>query len=61
MNPLLLSGIFDLGKGLIDRLFPDPAGSAPQHTGPALQRALPARAGTGSGLPSSAAHHAGSG
>jgi hypothetical protein len=24
MNPLLLSGLFDLGKGLIDRLFPDP-------------------------------------
>ena len=28
MNPLLLSGIFDLGKGLIDRLFPDPAAKA---------------------------------
>lgn len=25
MNPLLLSGLFDLGKGLIDRFFPDPA------------------------------------
>jgi len=24
MNPLLLSGLFDLGKGLIDRFFPDP-------------------------------------
>ena len=28
MNPLLLSGIFDIGKGLIDRLFPDPAAKA---------------------------------
>lgn len=28
MNPLLLSGIFDLGKGLIDRLWPDPAQKA---------------------------------
>ena len=28
MNPLLLSGLFDLGKGLIDRLFPDPAQAA---------------------------------
>ena len=28
MNPLLLSGLFDLGKGLIDRLFPDPAQKA---------------------------------
>lgn len=28
MPPLLLSGIFDLGKGLIDRLFPDPAAKA---------------------------------
>ena len=28
MSPLLLSGIFDLGKGLIDRLFPDPAAKA---------------------------------
>jgi hypothetical protein len=25
MNPLLLSGLFDVGKGLIERLFPDPA------------------------------------
>ena len=25
MNPLLLSGLFDIGKGLIERLFPDPA------------------------------------
>lgn len=24
MNPLILSGIFELGKGLIDRFFPDP-------------------------------------
>ena len=24
MNPLLLSGIFDIGKSLIDRFFPDP-------------------------------------
>lgn len=24
MNPLVLSGIFELGKGLIDRFFPDP-------------------------------------
>ena len=24
MSPLLLSGLFDLGKGLIDRLWPDP-------------------------------------
>lgn len=24
MDPLLLTGIFDLGKGLIDRFFPDP-------------------------------------
>ena len=23
MNPLIISGIFDIGKGLIDRLFPD--------------------------------------
>ena len=28
MSPLLLSGIFDLGKGLIDRLWPDPAQKA---------------------------------
>ena len=28
MNPLLLSGLFDLGKGLIDRLCPDPAAKA---------------------------------
>ena len=28
MNPLLLSGLFDLGKGLIDRFFPDPAAKA---------------------------------
>ena len=28
MNPLLLSGLFDLGKGLIDRLWPDPAQKA---------------------------------
>ena len=28
MSPLLLSGLFDLGKGLIDRLFPDPAAKA---------------------------------
>ena len=28
MNPLLLSGIFDIGKGLIDRLWPDPAAKA---------------------------------
>ncbi len=25
MNPLLLEGIFNLGKGLIDKFFPDPA------------------------------------
>jgi len=25
MNPLLLSGLFEVGKGLIDRFFPDPA------------------------------------
>ncbi len=25
MNPLILSSLFDIGKGLIDRLFPDPA------------------------------------
>lgn len=25
MNPLLLSSLFDIGKGLIDRFFPDPA------------------------------------
>ena len=28
MNPLFLSGLFDLGKGLIDRLWPDPAAKA---------------------------------
>jgi len=28
MNPLLLSGLFDLGKGLIDRFFPDPVAKA---------------------------------
>jgi hypothetical protein len=28
MNPLLLSGIFDLGKSLIDRFFPDPVAKA---------------------------------
>ena len=28
MNPLLLSGLFDLGKCLIDRLFTDPAAKA---------------------------------
>ncbi len=25
MNPLLLSGLFEIGKGIINRLFPDPA------------------------------------
>jgi len=25
MNPLLLSGLFEVGKGLIDKLWPDPA------------------------------------
>jgi len=28
MNPLLLGPLFDLGKGIIDRLFPDPAKKA---------------------------------
>jgi len=28
MNPLLLSGLFDIGKSLIDRFFPDPAAKA---------------------------------
>jgi hypothetical protein len=28
MNPLLLSGLFDLGKGIINRIFPDPAQAA---------------------------------
>ena len=28
MNPLLLSGLFDIGKSLIDRFFPDPAKKA---------------------------------
>jgi len=28
MNPLLIAPLFDLGKGLIDRLFPDPAKKA---------------------------------
>ena len=28
MNPLLLSGIFEIGKSIIDRLFPDPAAKA---------------------------------
>ena len=28
MNPLLLGPLFDLGKGLIDRLFPDPVQKA---------------------------------
>jgi len=28
MNPLLLSGLFDVAKGLLDRLFPDPAAKA---------------------------------
>lgn len=28
MNPLLLSGIFEIGKGLIDKLLPDPAAKA---------------------------------
>lgn len=28
MNPLLLAGVFDLGKSLIDRMFPDPAQKA---------------------------------
>lgn len=28
MNPLLLSGVFDIGKNLIDRFFPDPAQKA---------------------------------
>jgi hypothetical protein len=28
MNPLLLSGIFDIGKNLIERFFPDPAQKA---------------------------------
>lgn len=28
MNPLLLSGIFEVGKGLIDKLLPDPEAKA---------------------------------
>lgn len=28
MNPLLLSGLFEIGKGLIARFFPDPAQAA---------------------------------
>lgn len=28
MNPLLLGGIFDIGKSLIDKLLPDPAAKA---------------------------------
>mgnify|MGYP003644610926 CR=1 FL=1 len=28
MNPLLLTGLFDVAKGLIDRFFPDPAQKA---------------------------------
>ena len=28
MNPLLITGLFEIGKGLIDRLFPDPAAKA---------------------------------
>ena len=28
MNPLLLAPLFELGKGLIDRIFPDPAAKA---------------------------------
>lgn len=28
MNPLLLGPLFELGKGIIDRLFPDPAAKA---------------------------------
>lgn len=28
MNPVLLAGIFDVGKGLIDKLFPDPSANA---------------------------------
>lgn len=28
MNPLLLSGIFEIGKGLIDKLLPDPEAKA---------------------------------
>ncbi|MFH1010329.1 MAG: 3TM-type holin [bacterium] len=28
MNPLLLSGLFDVAKGLLDRLFPDPVAKA---------------------------------
>lgn len=28
MNPLLLAPLFELGKGLIDRMFPDPAAKA---------------------------------
>lgn len=28
MNPLLLTGIFELGKGLIDKFFPDPEAKA---------------------------------
>lgn len=28
MNPLLLAPLFELGKGIIDRLFPDPAQKA---------------------------------
>ena len=28
MNPLLLSGLFEIGKGIINRIFPDPAQAA---------------------------------
>jgi hypothetical protein len=28
MNPLLLSGLFEMGKGIINRIFPDPAQAA---------------------------------
>lgn len=28
MNPLILSGLFEIGKGIINRLFPDPAQAA---------------------------------
>lgn len=54
MNPILLSGVFEIGKGLIDKFFPDPEAKAKaqlellkmqqdgqlQELGAALQRDL---------------------
>jgi hypothetical protein len=38
MNPLLLSGIFEIGKGLIDKLLPDPEAKAKAQLDPLVMQ-----------------------